>query len=514
MENKNVVKSDYNIKEIIGILMSRWLMIAGLAIVTGLIFSLFTMFMITPMYSSTAQYYAVDSTNQSVGSDNSELTYLQKIVDTYIELFKTDVFMDNVIVSSGIEKTTGQLKGMVSLSGKSGTSIFSVTVTGSNPDEIMLIQNTIAELAPDMIKGITTTGEVVICDPAKTPTSPISPNQTKNTLLGVVLGFAVGVFLALLLDMLDQNIKGKQELEDRCSLPVLSQIPSFEEDKKEIKKKKKMKKNNNNVSLRTINMIDENTDFAITESYKTLRTNLQFTIHGNKCKKIILTSPIPQDGKSTTSVNLAITMAQTGHKVLLVDGDMRKGRVHKYFDLHNDVGLSNLISGMADIDTTIKTVKKYNNLCVLTSGTIPPNPSELAASEEMKQLMDKLSEKFEYILIDSPPINIVSDSIPLSKLADGVVVVVRQNKSTYAEIETALNSFRLVNSNIIGLVLNDVDISTGKSYGKYKYKYKYGYNAYSHYEQYDNRVPGDSEKKSSSSSESEKKSNSGKSKSK
>ncbi len=222
-------------------------------------------------------------------------------------------------------------------------------------------------------------------------------------------------------------------------------------------------------------ILNVNTHFSIVEAYKTIRTNLMFTTHNSGCKRIILTSAAPNEGKSTNCCNLGIAIAQTNSKVLIIDCDLRKSSVHKLFKTKGVPGLSEALAEMNKISEVIQKTN-YPNLYVICGGTIPPNPSELLSSDTMAEILNCLSIEFDYILMDTPPINMVSDSLVLSRNSDGVVIVVREGETTYPELNHALTSLKFVKAKVLGFVLNGV--KTGGKYGykkKSKYYGKYAY---------------------------------------
>ncbi len=222
------------------------------------------------------------------------------------------------------------------------------------------------------------------------------------------------------------------------------------------------------------NTVENTRNFQIIEAYRTLRTNLQFALGNNsgKCKKIAVTSALPKEGKTLTSINLAITFAQTDARVLIIDCDMRRPRVHRYFELESRVGLSNVLSGMCTFEEAVKKAGSLN-LSVLPAGLIPPNPVELLSSESMSKLLDTLSESYDYIILDTPPINIVADALAVANLVDGNVIVLSSTSSTHIETRKAISQFEYANANILGFVLNNVNTKNSKGYSK-KYMY-YGY---------------------------------------
>ncbi|WP_195265443.1 CpsD/CapB family tyrosine-protein kinase [Clostridium sp. 1001275B_160808_H3] len=204
------------------------------------------------------------------------------------------------------------------------------------------------------------------------------------------------------------------------------------------------------------------------ESYRTLRTNIQYSSFDKEYKVIMVTSSEPGEGKSTTAGNLALCLAQGEKKVILMDCDLRKPSLHKKFKVSNLVGLSDVIIGKEEL---VSALHRYNkNLVILTSGKIPPNPSEMLSSKAMTTLIETLKENFDYIILDTPPVQAVTDSQVLSTKADGTILVVKAEKTKKDSVENAINLLKKVNANIIGTVLNGIDNSRNKYYYYYAEK--------------------------------------------
>ncbi len=262
-------------------------------------------------------------------------------------------------------------------------------------------------------------------------------------------------------------------------------MKKFENKNKFIDKhSKKVSKKRANEALETNTIVTENTAFSIKEAYKTLRTNIIFTTREKGCKKYVVTSSVPGEGKTTTAINLAISFAQTNKRVLLIDADLRKPRVHKYFSISRKEGLSNYLFNVYEedgVDEGVIQSTKVENLDIICSGHIPPNPLELLSSENMKVLIGELESKYDFIIIDTPPINIVSDALVLSELVTGYVLVARSNYSEYTHLTNALSKFEIAGIKPLGVVLNDYDDkalmyrSNYKNKYRYKYDYAYGY---------------------------------------
>lgn len=225
-------------------------------------------------------------------------------------------------------------------------------------------------------------------------------------------------------------------------------------------------------------LIDEKTAFHVKEAYKAMRTNVMYSVPGDDCKVIGVTSAIPGEGKSTTVLNLAITFAQTGTRVLLIDADMRRPNIKRILKVGEVVGLSEILAKFVKATDAIKP-SGYEKLDIIFSGNVPPNPVELLGSDNMLDLIDELKHMYDYIFIDTPPINVVTDSAVVSRVLHGVVLVARENKSRKDEVLEAINKLKFVNAKILGLVLNDKMYHSKKGgyYGRYS-RYKHYYREY------------------------------------
>lgn len=253
---------------------------------------------------------------------------------------------------------------------------------------------------------------------------------------------------------------------------------------------KKKNKKENAASTRFLlknAIMDPGLKFRVEEAYKSIRTNIMLSIMKKGCKIIVVSSSMANEGKTTTTTNLAISISQADQRVLLIDGDLRKPKIHHYFSIPNAPGLTNYLGASVNSRTAQKVdlfsivhPTEYKNLSVITSGSIPPNPGEILGSEPMAEFLTNVAEHFDYIIIDTPPINVVSDALPVIRESDGVVMVVRANASTHPELQKALDSLKFINANILGFVVNYESEKKSK-YGYYKYGYsKYGYGDYTY----------------------------------
>lgn len=224
-------------------------------------------------------------------------------------------------------------------------------------------------------------------------------------------------------------------------------------------------------------IMDPSLKFRVEEAYKSIRTNIMLSVMKKGCKIIVVSSSMANEGKTTTTTNLAISMSQADQRVLLIDGDLRKPKIHHYFSIPNAPGLTNYLGAAANSRASQKVdlfsiihPTEYKNLSVIASGSIPPNPAEVLGSEMMSEFLKDVSQHFDYIIIDTPPINVVSDALPVIRESDGVVMVIRSNSSTHPELQKALDSLKFIDAKILGFVVNYESENRSK-YGYYKYNY-------------------------------------------
>lgn len=237
----------------------------------------------------------------------------------------------------------------------------------------------------------------------------------------------------------------------------------------------KREKKNDKPTIETI--LNKSTPFAITESYKTARTNILFALADKKgSKTVVITGAGRAEGKSTSCVNLGITFAELGAKAIILDCDLRRPNIHRKFGIKNKRGVSDILCGLCTAREVIHTSEQYG-IDFISAGQMPPNPAELLSMTSMDDLIADLSQRYEYIFIDTPPLTVVTDAAVVSKKADGVIFVVRQNHATKEEVDRALKNLKFADAHLLGFLMNDVDVKGhgyGYRYGKYSYSYGYG----------------------------------------
>jgi len=304
--------------------------------------------------------------------------------------------------------------------------------------------------------------EVSIENPSRLPKEPIGPQRMRSITIAFLLSLVAGIGLAFLLDFLDDTVKTLDDIDRYVHLPALALIPASKSTGGRLKGLAPSPAPGPSEST-ALAMIDDARS-PIAESYRHLRTSLLLSSAGQPPKTILVTSSQPSEGKTTTGINTAFMLAQTGAEVLIIDCDLRRPRLHAQFEISNARGLTTWLSGERDIDGLISSFPKTPNLKILTSGPVPPNPAELLGSDEMRRLLATLSERFTHIIIDSPPVISFTDASILSTMVDGVMLVVHGGRSSRAVVRRAKQQLLDVGAHIFGVVLNNVQMETQDYY--------------------------------------------------
>jgi capsular exopolysaccharide synthesis family protein len=305
---------------------------------------------------------------------------------------------------------------------------------------------------------------VTVTNYARVPREPVGPPRARTIVLAFLLSLGVGVGLAFLLDYLDDTLKSVDDVDRYLHLPSLALIPASRTERSRLIGGRRAPAPQTEGDPMTALALTSDVRSPSAEAYRHLRTSLLLSSAGQPPKTILITSSQPSEGKTTTAVNTAIMLAQTGADVLIVDCDLRRPRVHANFGISNARGLTNYLSGERNLDTLLQTYDKQSNLKVLTSGPIPPNPAELLGSTEMRRLLTALSERFTHIVIDSPPAISFTDASILSTLVDGVMLVVHGGRSSRGLVRRAKQQLVDVGANIFGVVLNNVRLDAPDYY--------------------------------------------------
>lgn len=311
-----------------------------------------------------------------------------------------------------------------------------------------------------------------IVDRANPPSVPIEPNIPRNLMFALVLGLASGVGLAFLLEGLDSTVRTTEQAQMISGLPSLGMIPLNSKSSREGPRTRRLVIASSKEAVELVTQVRPQSQMA--ESYRALRTSLLLSNLGAPPKVIMITSALPQEGKTTTSMNCAVVLAQKkGARVLLIDADLRRPSVHKNLGMGPHSGLSNVLTGSTTLDLAITHTSVLPNLDVLAAGTPPPNPAELLASTNMRDMLAELSAQYDHIVIDTPPSLSVTDAVVLSPRADAVVLVIRSGQTTKTALRRSRDILMQVNAKVVGVLLNAVDLSSPDYYYYYEYQGKY-----------------------------------------
>jgi non-specific protein-tyrosine kinase len=316
----------------------------------------------------------------------------------------------------------------------------------------------------NFLEGGDSPNQLSIIEPAQLPTNPISPNVQMNVMLAAAAGFALAFAAAILLEYIDDTVKTKGDLGKTSGLTILGGINRLSSEGSESK---------------LISAEGHNAFSPEIESYRLIRTNIQFASIDNPIKSFLLTSANPGEGKSTTAANLSVVMAQADYKTIIVDADLRRPTLHKVFQLPNLGGLTDLLFASddeLDIEAYLKNTG-VDNLSVITSGSLPPNASEILGSKRMKALLEKLEEMADVVIFDTPPVLPVTDATVLSRWVDGVIMVVRGKSTRRDAARQAVDRLNQVNANWLGAILNFTTAKgerSNKGYSSYYTRGSYG----------------------------------------
>ena len=470
------MNESYSIKDIIRLMLNHIWLILVIAVLGAAGGFCISKFILPLQYSSHITMYVQSYTGITENADNvNNISNSKQLVNTYMEVLKDDAVMNAVgeqlsqqfdaeMLSENFKLyengmiVPSSIRSCLLISSVTDTSAVKINATTKNAEVAAAICNDLTKVAPQYVEDAVGVGSINTIDTAQVYYTPVAPNTPKNTMIGGAAGLMLIVMIIFLLDFFDNTIKDSDALANKYKKAIIGEIQQFGESKK------KSSDEDGHAKL-----TDKDIPFFIVESYKSIRTNVTFALSTFEKKIFAVSSANPGDGKSTTSANIAIAMAQSGSKVLLIDADMRKSVQHKIFGIKNKKGLSSAVSKMSSLEDCIQK-NVMENLDVLTAGPIPPNPSELLGSEQMTVILNELSEKYAVIIIDTPPVNVVTDAMELAKNISGIIMVVRYAVTTDEDVAAAYKKIEFAQMNLLGFIVNSIK---HKHHGGYYFKYKY-----------------------------------------
>lgn len=430
-----------DLSDYLRVLRRNWILVLALTLL-GVLVGGGAALLSKPVYTANTKLFVAIQNSGSVQELQQGNTFTQARVQSYAKTVESPIVLQPVIDNLGLDTTADQLAGQVKATTDLNTVLIEITATDHSPVRAAAIAQAVSNSLIDAVENLEKpkTGgsspvNLSIIQPASAPSSPSAPDTRMSLLLGLVVGLAAGIGGALLKNTLDNRVRGENELRSITDASILGGI-AFEQSA---------------VAKPLLTQTASQSPRA--ESFRQLRTNLQFANLSGRAKTVLVTSSLPGEGKSTTAVNLAIAMAQSGISVCIVDADLRRPMVSEYLGLEKNAGLTTALVGSADVLDLIQPWGE-EGLYVLTSGQIPPNPSELLGSVEMANLVAQLEETFDAVIVDAPPLLPVTDAAVLSQHVGGVILVVGSQKLRKHELEKSLGALQLVGSNLLGLVLN------------------------------------------------------------
>ena len=488
-KRNNNEEMEIDLQRLFAALLNKAWLIAIVAVVCAVAVFLGTLFFVTPQYKATAKFYVNNSSLSSIGDaiTTGDISASRGLVKTYIVILNTRETLNDVIDYAGVDRTYGQVRGMISAESVDSTEVFQVVVTSPDPQEAERIANAVAHILPNRIKDIIEGTSAKVVEAAVVPGGPSSPSYSRNALLGFLAGLVAMVALIVLRELLDITIRSEEDICRCCKNPVLAAVPDMEAKSKGgyyygYGRKKESGKAGARDGKQT-ELVGGNISFAAAEAYKLLRTKLQFSfVDEGGCRVVGVSSALTGEGKSLSSVNLAYNIAQLGKRVLLIDCDMRRPSVADKLPVRKNNGLSDFLTGQMGEEDLIQScgLKDGDNMFyVMSSGRTPPNPMELLSSKRMEKMLQQLRECYDYIILDLPPVGEVGDALAIAKLTDGMLLVVRQNYCDRVALNSAIRQFEFVDAKILGLVFNCTS-EGGKAYGNKYYKryYRRSYKQY------------------------------------
>ena len=445
------IKEKINLKRLTSILKKNTLtiiVIITLFIIGGCIYSFN---FVEPKYKSSSTILLVSKNSSEKNSKvtQNDVTLNKSLLTTYGNIITSNNVLEKVRQNLQIEDTIEQLSKNIKVDEVEDTQLIKVDVINENADEAQKIAEELNNVFIQEIKNIYNIENVTVVDKPSIEENPYNINHIRDIILFGLIGILASVIYIFISYVLDTSIKIEQDIEDYTGLNVIGTMPKSNE-KEEL-------------------IVNANVKSTISEAFKTIRTNIEFT-NGNKISKSILfTSCNSGEGKSWITSNIAVAYAQANKNVIIVDSDMRKGRQHQVFSVDNKLGLSNCLNELEENNYKIleKYIKetKIPKVHIITIGAVPPNPSELLLSSKMEQLIKMLKNIYDIVIIDGTPCNLVSDSIPVSSIVDETIIVTESKKTKIEDLKHIVKLIKNANGNIIGAILNKKELKR-KEYGK------------------------------------------------
>lgn len=457
------MEEELNVNYLFDVL-KKWFLLILLCTLIGLGGAIFYGYSSPIIYESSTTLYVEPQVNSSIVDYEGILTN-SKMIKTYKQILKSRKITEKVINNLKLNISYENLLNMTTINTVSDTEMLSISVRSEYYQQAPIIANEIAAVFIEQMKEDMGIENIVVVDEAIENLTPVEPNMIKLSILGLAAGILVGCAFTFLLDSMDNKIKNHDDVKKYLKIKTIGMIPNYN-----VITEQKKKLNSIN-STTNIKILDEPNNIA-SESIRMLRTNLNFM----DLKVINAVSTVPSEGKTEVLTNLALSFALLEKKVILIDCDLRKPKVHKNFGLCRGIGVSDIVLSKNTIDyrEAIQTFKKNNvSIDILAAGSKVSNPSELINSKSFSNLVDKLKQDYDLVLIDCPPISSMTDGMLVSYLSDGTIYVIESERTDYQVIRSCIDELKANKAFILGAVLTKVNIKSQKKLYGYKYDYYY-----------------------------------------
>ena len=477
-QNQDEIEID--LLELLRVLCSKigYVILAALAL--GLLMVLVSKVLMKPQYESTTKMYVLSKQDSSNTVTSGDLQASSLLTKDYAELIQSRQVVETVIAQLNLDLTYERFLNKLTVTTQNDTRILSITVKDEDPYMASQIADAIRVAAADHIQNVMNTEAVNVVDEANIPDEPVSPSIKKNGLIGAVAGAFIAIIVIIVVYLTNDTIQTSEDVERYLGVSTLGIIPIREGQKKNKKKNKNGRGRKKSGRIRNVNQVvvkQEKSGYQIVEAYKSLRTNLQFC--GEDKKVIAITSCTPNEGKSSVSMQLGISLAEIGKRVILIDADLRKSVLLGRTKTEKSVrGLAHFLSGQASLEDVI-CATNIKNFYMIYSGPFPPNPAELLGGKNFRSLLNALRKVYDYVIVDTPPLGSVIDSAIVAEICDGSIMVIESGVISYRFAQEVKSQLEKSNCPLLGVVLNKVDMQKqayGKygKYGQYKYYGEYG----------------------------------------
>ena len=448
------------LRDYLRLLRKSWLLIVACTIIGGSLGAMVALLSPT-VYQSTTQLFVSVRNSGAAGDLAQSTNYARQAVTSYVRIIPAAIVLDPVVDDLGLDMTPQELARQVSASAPLNTQIITITVSDENPSQAAQLANAIgtsfvrvvtdeleAPANPDELSKI----RVETIATARVPTSPSSPNLRLDIALGLLVGLAAGIGLAVLRTVLDTRVHTVADVEATVEAPILGGIP-YDPD----------------AATQPLVVHAAPRD-PRAEAFRRVRTNVQFLNIDTGTPSFVITSAAPSEGKSTTAANLALTLAETGMRVALIDADLRKPRIADMFRMEGGVGLTDVLAGRVPLSQAMQRWGR-SKLFLLAAGTLPPNPAELLGSRGMWRVLEELRQAFDYIVIDAPPLLAVTDAAVVSRLTTGAVLVAASGTTRKPQLTSAAKAISGADARLLGVILTKLPTKgpDSSAYGQYTY---------------------------------------------